>query len=100
MLKLLRVVGIAFLLLGLVGAAAATGFYVMQWIRDRAWNFDAIYLVLCGAATAAAGMLTLALLEIRDAIAQASFSSSGTAKPDGVRRNIDVRTSYLDIRDR
>jgi len=100
MVKLLRVVGIVFLLLGLVGTAAAAGFQVMQWVRDRVFSFDVFYLALYGAAVTTAGMLTLALLEIRDAIIQASSSSTPTAKPDATRRNIDVRTSYLDIRDR
>jgi hypothetical protein len=100
MVKLLRVVAIVFLLVGLIGTAAITGFQVMQWVRDRVFTLDSIYLALCGAAVATAGMLTLALLEIRDAIIQVSSSSTPTAKPDATRRNIDVRTSYLDIRDR
>jgi hypothetical protein len=98
MLKVLRVVGTAFLLLGLIGAAAGAGYQVMQWVRDRIWDVEVLHLGLYAVAVSAAGMITLALLEIRDAIAQAS--SSGASRPDAPRRNVDVRTSYLDIRER
>jgi hypothetical protein len=99
MLKVLRVVSTVFLLLGLIGVAAAAGFQVMQWVRDRIWNVEILYFGLYSVAVSAAGLLALALLEIRDAIAQAAELGIST-KPEATRRNVDVRTSYLDIRER
>ena len=98
MLKVLRVVGIAFFLIGLIGAAAATGFQVMQWVRDRIWDVEILYLGLYAIGVSAVGMITLALLEIRDSIAKSPGADSTTTETP--RRNIDVRTSYLDIRER
>src|SRR4051812_25605673 len=98
--KLLRVVSFLFLLLGLIGAATAAGFLVMRWVRDRIWSDEVLHLALYGVALAAVGMITLALLEIRDAITHISLDMPSSDKPQPQRRNIDVRTSYLDIRER
>jgi hypothetical protein len=98
MLKVLRIVGAVFLLAGLVATAAAAGYLVMQWVRERIWEVEIFYLGLCAVGVSATGLIALALLEIRDTIEKAA--SKEASKSESPRPGVDVRTSYLDIRER
>jgi hypothetical protein len=96
----LRVVASLLFVLGLVGAAIAAGFHAVQWLHHGLWEQDVLLLALFASALAIAGMITLALLSIRDAVSASSRPIESSVKPAPGAKGTDVRTSYLDIRER
>lgn len=114
MVVILKFLSATLLVVGLVVCAVYLGHEAIRWREARLWPPQRLEILFFSASCVAVAMVTLALLEIRDAIAGKSQRPEFQVEPlqnvpqqpaaqtpqSPMQGKIDVRKSYLDIQDR